>query len=128
MKSKELKREQDERETETEWLEADRELERATKRRVAAGNELAVVALRRLVKWVPECGFPKSIAPYYCDAITKIKDYREEQGLDDPELRFCTEAYTYELWGKEDARSFLAYVGQIAGALGLEGLHDERLR
>lgn len=96
--------------------------------RIIAERELAVIALRKLVKWVPGCGFPENITPAYCDPVDIIKDYREEQGLDDPEMRFCTEAYTYELWGKEDARTFLAYLGGIARALGLEGLHDRRLR
>ena len=121
----------EDRKTEKAWMEADRELEHAIQKRVRAGNELAVAALRKLVRWVPECGFPENVLPTYFDADRKdydVEDYRLEQGLDDPELRFCTEAYTYELWGKEDARSFLAHLGAIARALGLEGLHDRKLR
>lgn len=131
----EMKRDKEDRRTEKAWLDANRELEltirkleSAVQKRIAAGNEMAVLALRRLVWWIPECGFPKNVTPVYIDQGTKIKDYREEQGLNDPELRFCTETYTCELWGKEDARSFLAYLGQIARALGLEGLHDKRLQ
>ncbi len=124
----EKRSEEKDRKIETAWMEADRELEKAIGKRVAAGNEMAVLALRRLMKWVPECGFPKSITPVYCDEVTIVEQYRKEQRLNSPGP-FCSETYTYELWGKEDARTFLALLGQVARALGLDaGLHDRRLR
>jgi len=124
--SEESDREHEDRKTETEWMEGERELERAVKNRIAAGNKMAVVALRKLVKWVPECGFPKNVTPFYCDEKLRnsIDEYREEQGLNDPEMRFCTEGYTYELWGKEDARSFLSYLWMIAGKRRGGARHD----
>ena len=121
------KQERMDRRTEEEWLEADRELEIAIRKRVAAGNEMAVLALKRLSNWVPECGFPRNIIPAYCDEITLVTEYRETHDLNS-ELPFCCEAYTYEVWGKDDARSFLCLLEQLARALGLEGLHDRRLR
>ena len=119
-----MQREKEIRKTERECMAVDRELEKAIKRRIAASNKMAVVALGNLLGWIPECGFPKNVTPAYIDEITKIKDYREEQGLNDPELRFCTGAYTSELWGKEDAQQFLALLEGIARALGLRNLSE----
>lgn len=88
--SEESDREHEDRKTETEWMEGERELERAVKNRIAAGNKMAVVALRKLVKWVPECGFPKNVTPFYCDEKLRnsIDEYREEQGLNDDRTRY----------------------------------------
>lgn len=130
----EKQREKENRKTETALMKADRDLADAITKRTSAGNEMAVIALRKLMSWVPECGFPHSITPaYYDDERDNTEEddteeeYREEQGLNN-DLPFCCEAYTYEVWGKDDARSFLSYLEQIARALGLGGLHDRRLR
>lgn len=103
------------------------------KDRIAAGNEEAVVALRKLVNWRPECGFPENVEPTYWTREHEEGETLEEESIGDyrdalSKCPFCCEAYTYEVWGKEDARSFLSYLAQIARALGLEGLHDRRLR
>lgn len=115
------------------WLEderqdADRDIQEALSHRIQAGNAQAVEALKRLLRWHPECGFPENARPAYFDpgGPDREREYRTKQGLYDAPL--CTEAYAYELWDKEDARTFLALLGQIARALGMEGLHDRRLR
>lgn len=117
---------------ETELRGSDKNLKKAIVRRVAAGNAEAVEALKRLVNWHPVCGFPSNIRPAYFESRSgpnghqTVKAYKKDAMLN--EAPFCSEAYTYEVWGKEDARTFLAYPGQIARALGLDGLHDSRLR
>lgn len=113
---------------EMETKQANEDLERAIERRVAAGNAEAVEALRRLVAWVPECGFPTNIRPMYLEPSASEGaeiEYRRTQHLNDRDIPFASEAYTYELWGKEDARTYLALLGTLARALGFKGgLHD----
>lgn len=92
--------------------EANKALEDAVAKRVQAGNKAALQALRDLVHWVPEGSFPLEVGVY-------------DEDPDDPEaplheMPFCSEAYTYALLGKGDARSFLCRVDNIARALGVK--------
>ena len=75
----------------------------------------SIEALRLLVNWVPEGSFPLEQGVY-----------GEDPRGDLHYIPFCCEAYTYALWGKDDARSFLALIGGLARALGLEGWRDLR--
>jgi hypothetical protein len=112
-------------------LKANEALAEAITKRVAAGNYQAALALKRLVNWKPECGFPENITPVYHQFEEKltVEEYREAQELNG-EIPFATEAYTYQLWGKEDARTYLALLGSLARALGFEelALHDPFFR
>ena len=84
--------------------DADKAVEEAIRARIRAGNAEAVRCLHNLVTWVPEMGFPdfKGV-------------YGDPPGDDCP---FVTESYLYELLGKEDARTILAYLNHLARSLG----------
>lgn len=69
-------------------------------------------ALRDLVMYKP--GFPSNIKLAY--SYAKADAARERREADDAPL--CSEAYTYNLWGKEEARTFLHLIDQLARALG----------
>lgn len=115
--------------------EAEDALKTAIEGRLAAGNVEAVYALKQLLAWVPECGFPED-TPVYCSEPKgaprhvrekAVRDYIKENELDG--LPFCCESYTYELFGKEEARTFLALLSSIARGLGFSmGINDPRLR
>lgn len=111
---------------------ADEELKVAISKRVAAGNEELKQILVRMLEFSPEVGFPETITPMYLNYEEEVTDpksiskYRQEQGLNDRNIPFFCEAYLYELLGKEDARSILGFLNQIAIALGYEGYRDLR--
>ena len=73
--------------------------------RVRAGNSYGVEALRELVTWVPEVGFPGNCTPVYDDPP-------------DEDCPFFTESFLYELLGKEDARTVLCLLEAVAHGLG----------
>lgn len=102
---------------------ADAALEEAVRRRVAAGNAEAVEALRQLASWVPEFGFSSNWPLAYGSSYDTEQEAEERKRLND-DCPFATEAYTYELFGKDQGRSYLALLGSLARALGFEGLHD----
>lgn len=66
--------------------------------------------------WRPESGFPK--------ALKKGNDWVDER-VDDESIPFFSEAYLYALLGKEDARTFMALIGSIFRAMGIEPRHLE---
>lgn len=97
--------------------EADAALKIALTRRLAAGQEDILKTLMEMVDFVPDSGFPLDAKPLYGDPIDELD-----------KVPFFTETYLYNLIGKEDARTVLAYLGEIARALGFEGLWEvERL-
>lgn len=78
----------------------------------AAQHAAAVAELRDLAAWEPEGGWSKSWGPGV---------YEDPP---EPGCPFFTEAFLYELFGKEDARTLLALLGSVARALGLRDLRD----
>lgn len=102
---------------------ADTALEEAVRRRIAAGNADAVEALRQLAGWVPEFGYPANWPLAYGANYDAETEAAERERLND-NCPFATEAYTYELFGKDQGRTYLALLGSLARALGFEGLHD----
>lgn len=86
---------------------ADDKLNDAIRDRIAAGNIAALEAIRDLVTWEPrEFPFKKTVYG---------SKPRDAGVLDAP---FFSEAYLYELLGKENARTVLAHVGLLCEALG----------
>lgn len=74
-------------------------------------------AYERLVGWVPECGFP----------FDETMDGDDPKRIEDEEIPFLTESYTYSLLGKEDARTLLALVSTLAEAAGIPRLEQHRI-
>lgn len=75
---------------------------------------------RDLVSWVPESGFP---------SLMKGQDHGA-YGRTREELRGCpffTEAFTYELLGKEDARTLLALVRELMVAAGIPRMEQHEI-
>ncbi|MGH7166779.1 MAG: hypothetical protein ACREIS_14765 [Nitrospiraceae bacterium] len=100
-------------------------LETAIRRRVAAGNAAVKAALVRALEYVPDVGFPHTVTPAYFDPRRgSLADYIRENRLGGRELPFFCEAYLYELVGKEDARTILALLSNIARAIGYQGLWE----
>jgi hypothetical protein len=83
----------------------------AVARRVQGGNTAAVEELGKFLKWVPE-----------------YTPHNDDYGKTDRDAPFVSESYLYNLLGKDEARTVLAYLGSIARALGLTGLNDPNLR
>ena len=96
--------------------DADRAIERAIKQRIVAGNTDIIDVLRRLANYVPDAPAKSIIRP----------EMLALYGEPDHDCPFFTEMYLYALLGKEDARTVLAYIGAIARAVGLDGIHDLR--
>ena len=92
--------------------ESDQELTVAIQKRIAAGHEEAIRELKFLVNWIPGCGFPRNITPTYGRDDTPRKELQT--------VPFVTETYTYALWGKDDARTFMGTLSRIARGLGVE--------
>lgn len=90
--------------------EADAALKAALIQRLAAGETDIHKTLVAMAKYVPEDGFPSDMTPIYGD---------EHDELD--KAPFFSETYLYNLIGKEDARTVLAYISQIARGLGYDG-------
>ncbi len=89
--------------------DADAALQKAINERIAVGMADVFATLRSMTTFVPDIGFPgKPLAG----------DTKED--LDD--CPFFTEMYLYNLVGKEDARTILAHLGELARALGYDGL------
>jgi hypothetical protein len=105
--------------------EAQEELLAAVKKVVSAGNLEIKELLVHMMKWSPQCGFPKNVSPTYWDPEDDSKEkYRRTKNLDNPDLPFFSETYLYELLGKDDARTVLGYIGSLARAIGYQGLWD----
>ncbi len=87
--------------------------------RVAAGMSDVHANLRKMTEWKPEIGFPQNFkgrSPYG-DTMKELND-----------CPFFSETYLYNLLGKEDARTLLAYMGEFARALGYDGLWEMQER
>lgn len=100
---------------EDEREDIDEELDKVIDKRIRAGNKEAIIALDRLCNFVPDCGFPSNITPAYMPTGEDVKKYKKESGLLDAPL--FSEAYLYELFGKEDARTVLALIRHLREAL-----------
>ena len=85
-------------------LAADERLKRALEFRIKAGATEALNQFKQLQTWVPECGWPDDVPPV---SGNKPK----------PGTPFFTEAYLYELLGKEDARTVLCLMNAVERAL-----------
>lgn len=92
-------------------VEADRALADALVERIRVGNEAACENLRRLVRWQP------SVFPYVL----------EDPGEPSASVPLLSEAMLYPLLGKQEARTFLGLLEDLALDLGFTGLWDPDL-
>ena len=95
--------------------EADEAFAIAVDIRLQAGQVEAVEAYKRLLSWQPEVRFPSNITPAYSSYRSGGQHAEQRKRLN--EAPFMSESYLYELLGKEDARTLLALVHNIARAL-----------
>lgn len=92
---------------------ADEKLAEALRERVRLGNPAALSALTAFATWVP------GMFPFEKDV------YGNDPAKDDlASAPLLSESYLYALFGKEEARTFLAYFGEICRALGVSSYHD----
>lgn len=97
-------------------LEIFAELRRAI---LSGQKEKLVKAVRDLVNWSP--GRTPEI-PLLKEELQTIREgYPGE-----PEVPLATELYAYALFGKEDARTFLALIGNIVQSLGYQNIRELR--
>ena len=80
-------------------------------------------ALKRLVNFKPECGFPANVKLAYESFYKTAKEKKEARKAAN-ESSFFSESYLYELLGKDDARSLLGRLDRLCRALGFEGYHE----
>lgn len=84
------------------------------------GNKEAERAVLNVYKFVLDS---EHVNPQYCgECGEKVKNHSPATGHAPKPQRmpFMTETYLYDLLGKEDARSVLAYVNSLVRALGFE--------
>lgn len=82
-------------------------------------TDAAAIALLGLLEFKPEGGYPEDFPVRMAWGNAEEKAQSREDLKNTP---LFTEAYLYNLFGKDEARSILARLGVIARALGYEGL------
>ncbi len=82
--------------------------------------------LEKLLSWTPEGVDLKSISRInYPPKHFPKKEYGEICSEEDAECPFFSEAYLYNLLGKEDARTLLALMRNFIRSLGMDDVADE---
>ncbi len=83
-----------------------------------AHKEKIIKAAKELMDWCPE-DFP-------CEAI---KEENKTSGMyeeGDEKAPFFSEAYLYNLMGKDDARTILGLINNLLGTVGIDSYRDLR--
>ena len=77
--------------------------------------------IKELLEWVPEAVDLKAISKInYPPKYFPKKEYGEICTDEDPKQPFFSEAYLYNLLGKEDARTLRVLIRRALGSLGVE--------